>query len=249
MPAHAAILLSGHVRDTCSSSSSSTWALHETLARCRAAFSPGGCDVFLHTWEHLDSSATSGTSWQCVAELVRGLTPAAVTVQRQVLGNLNMTRQWRSSRLSYEAYRLNVAGMVAAADLMVQHSAQHRFRYDVALRLRTDVGSARILRLINGTLSADAWHAIHRAAAAPPAARELRSCGPVKRPGAAAADNCFWSAPSEPLIATLHELRDRFDTLSRSTTPKGCLHSDHPESLLRCAARLAGVAARPLTGE
>ena len=241
-----AILLSGHVRDSCSGG---VWALQQTLARCRTAFSPARCDVFLHTWERRDSGDASDSSWSCVTQLESALSPVAVTVQRQEHVDLNMTRQWRNSRLSYEGYRLNVAGMVAAADLMVQHALQHRLRYDVALRLRTDVGSARILRLLNGTLSADGWSAIHRAALTPTSVRELRSCSHVKRPGAAGADNCFWSAPSEPLVDTLHALRDRFDSLSRATTPKGCLHSAHPESLLRCAARAAGVVARPLIGE
>ena len=60
----------------------------------------------------------------------------AVTVQRQATRYLNMTRYWRSSALSYEGYRLNVAGMVGAAELMLQHVAQSRVRYSAALRLR-----------------------------------------------------------------------------------------------------------------
>eukprot|EP00966_Prymnesium_polylepis_P041058 952880-Prymnesium_polylepis.1 len=82
---------------------------------------------------------------------------------------LNTTRPWRTSRLSYEGYRLNVAAMVAAAELMLQHAAQNRISYAVALRLRVDIGNARIQRLVNGTLSAKAWHAIREAATSPPA--------------------------------------------------------------------------------
>ena len=239
----AAILLSGHVRDACDGGA---WALHEQVARCRAVFAR--CDVFLHTWERRDStSAAAAPSWNCVGNLVHWLSPAAVAVQRQELGALNRSRQWRASRLSYEGYRLNVAAMVAAAELMLQHAAQNRISYAVALRLRVDIGNARIQRLVNGTLSATAWLSMRKAATSRPAVRELRSCSRVKRPGAAAADNCFWSAPPGPLVDTLHVLRDRFDMLSETMTPKGCLHSGHPESLLRCAARIAGVVGMPLS--
>lgn len=242
----AAILLSGHVRDTCDIGG---WALYEQVDRCRSAFTASLCDVFVHTWDKLNSD-TPETSWDCITNLMRWLSPAAVAVQRQETDSLNMSLLWRTSHLSYEAYRLNVAGMVGAMELMIQHASQRRIRYGVALRMRVDIGTTRILRLINGTLSADAWRTLYRAATSPSTQRELRSCHELKRPGAAGADNCFWSAPVGPLVDTLHILRDRFDSLS-SMNPsrgRGCLHNSHPESLLRCATRLAGVVAKPLFG-
>jgi hypothetical protein len=81
---------------------------------------------------------------------------------------------------------MNVAGMVAAADLMLQHQSQARMNYAAVLRLRLDVGSRRIVQLINGTLSLAAWGAIHSQAVTPPATRELRSCSHYRRPGSAA---------------------------------------------------------------
>ena len=83
-------------------------------------------------------------------------------------------------------YRLNIAGMAAAADLMDQHRSQARVTYAAALRLRLDVGSRRVLKMINGTLSAEAWRIIHRAAMTPATTRELRSCSGSRKPGSAA---------------------------------------------------------------
>ncbi|KAL3903967.1 MAG: hypothetical protein SGPRY_011462 [Prymnesium sp.] len=239
----AAVLLSGHLREACDEG---WWALVEQVGRCRDSF-PRGCDVFLHTW-HTTRPLLHTPSLPCVSSLVRALAPAAVSVERQETSGFNMSRPWRASVRSYEAYRFNIAGMIGAASLMRLHAAQRHIHYSVALRLRTDIGSPRIVRLVNGTLSLDAWRTLHRAASAPPSARELRSCSAIKRPGAAGEDNCFWSAPTEPLVDTLHALRDNFDALSQTPIRKGCLHDAHPESLLRCAAKLAGVVGKPLVG-
>ncbi|KAL1503631.1 hypothetical protein AB1Y20_012106 [Prymnesium parvum] len=238
----AALLLSGHLRDACEAGAA---ALHEQAARCRAAFHATRCDVFLHTWD-LHDAATPRPSLACAAALARSLPLAALTVEHQETRLLNMSARWRASPRAYEAFRLNVAGMLGAVELMRLHAAHSRGSYAAAVRLRVDIGSPRVLRLVNGTLPAAAWAAVAAAAAAPPRERQLRACSRTKRPGGAAADNCMWSAPVEPLVATLLALREQFDALSTST--RGCLHAGHPESLVRCAARLAGVVGKPLVG-
>ena len=103
-----AILLSGHIRSACSEGK---WAIQQQVTRCRSVFTR--CDVFMHTWEasdveqvHVETRAvhsfSSALSWGCVRELSTIVAPLAVTVQRQAVDVLNMSRNWGSSSISYE---------------------------------------------------------------------------------------------------------------------------------------------------
>ena len=111
----------------------------------------------------------------------------------QLIKQLCKNKLVQHASIPYEGYRLNVAGMLAASELMLQHAAQRRLSYSVALRLRVDIGSRRIMRLINGTLSAEAWRGIRDVAASP---------GPASRVKAKASRETahFFSCDSLPIV-------------------------------------------------
>ena len=152
--------------------------------------------------------------------------------------------------MAAEGYRMNLLGMMGSVELMSRHEALTRRAYDVAVRMRVDIGWPRVRGLMNATLGAAEWRLIARAAPAP----VLYTCSHDRTPGGRAMDNCLWSAPPSRLEAALRALLSHYDKLTEAArTPstaarrKGCLKPAHPESLFRCAMALAGLRGSSLT--
>jgi hypothetical protein len=130
-PLRGALLLTGHLRDTCrTTSNKGLRVLAEHLAWCRTTFDV--CDVFLHTWDVLDKRLpqpacpprarvcptgsircgpscrntkrlSNTSSWPCVAEVIAWLSPVSVTVERQDRGGGHEedTRMWNSAEVHH----------------------------------------------------------------------------------------------------------------------------------------------------
>ena len=167
-----ALILTGHLRDTCDRRGSgkglATLAAHADM--CRSAFAR--CDIFLHTWDRLEKpppptlnttrrcSAKSShkcrknprlfdtphrSSWPCVQNVTALLDPVAVTVERQdrALGHASDERRWTMHE-TLQGFRMNSASMIGGAELVRRHAAAMGHQYAAAVRMRADVGATNI---------------------------------------------------------------------------------------------------------
>lgn len=264
-PIRGALLLSGHLRDTCRDVQVRRGLLEE-VRLCRSAFR-GACDVFLHSWDVMESAdsntagsadvatAESTSSFVCLQELAQAITFAAVTIERQKLPTdagvfqktaLAGTSTWGTSGRSTHGYYMNLMGQVGALELMKRHADAMQLQYAAAVRMRVDCASPRVAAL---TRARPPWSTIYRRARASPQRSDeavVHACSHNRSLGSPASDNCYWSAPPRWMAQLILPFSQVGTFEARSTaTNRSCLKAAHPESLLRCALGQSGVVGRP----
>ena len=269
-PIRGALLLSGHLRDTCRDDQVRLGLLEE-VRLCRSTFR-GACDIFLHSWdvmESADSNAAAGStnvataastsSFLCLQELAQAITFAAVTIEKQRLPTdsdvfentaLAGTSTWGTSGRSTHGFYMNLMGQVGALELMQRHADAMRLHYAAAVRMRVDWASPRVAAL---TRARPPWSTIYRRARASPQRSDeavVHACSHNRSLGSPASDNCYWSAPTRWMAQLILPFSQAGTFEARSTaTNRSCLKAAHPESLLRCALGQSGVVGRPSPGE
>lgn len=252
----AALLLSGHMRGVCMDNSATNGLLRH-IEQCRALFHK--CDIFLHTWSTLDAAdalkrtnSASVSAQSCVDTLHSKLSFKATVVEQQELGAFVASPKWsntsRHGSWTYRAAYLNIMGQLAALNMMLHHASAMRVSYDVAVRLRPDIGERRVARVSNVSLD---WSVVKAWASAArdgsllgEDSRALHSCRLDRAVGAPATDNCYWSTPPSILQSVLQPFTDANAFDERSTERRRCHDPVHPESVLRCAVQSAGKLAR-----
>ena len=103
---------------------------------------------------------------------------------------------------------MNFHGMAGAVRLMTAHASAMNISYDVAVRMRLDLGAAQIggSRTLSAgaKLSAASWAVVHeRAARQSGLQRTLHGCSAFI-PGVRGGDNCFWGAAQVLADVVLH---------------------------------------------
>ena len=247
----AALVLTGHLRDTCESRTGIA-VVEKQVDACRAAFD-GRCDVFLHTWDRLDKGPEypgggpvgrrcaaycrqtmqqhNTSAWPCVTNLSTTLAPSAVAVEHQdrILDDDGDDAPWVNQSL--KGFRMNMAGMLGGLDLMERHAAAMGRAYDAVVRMRADVGCRKMRGrpdFREQFMTVEGWERVQRRAAAvhndsKELASHLRAqLDLCDRPRAKRTDFCLWSAPPTPMLRTMESFRGRlFDRLARGAPSEG----------------------------
>lgn len=276
-----ALLLSGHLRDTCRDAQVRRGLL-EQVDQCRTAFR-GACDVFLHSWDMLDAAEgthtrqheggrfpqerreldawpptpqSASSSYDCLQELSRAITFAAVSIEtqrpRHSVALRHATALWGTSGRSVHGVYMNLMGQVGALQLMQRHAEAMRITYHAAVRMRVDSEAPRVAAL---TRARPPWAIISQGASdvaqgarqtAVPLPAIVYACSTNRSLGSPASDNCYWSAPPSSMARLLLPFAREGEFEARAAdTNRSCLKAAHPESLLRCALGRAGVMGRP----
>lgn len=253
-----ALVLTGHLRDTCDAQHSGLQVVAQHASACRAAFG-GQCDVFMHTWSTLDSAGEGSrtSALACVSRLEPLVPLAAVTVEQQIAPT-NRTRWGLGETLN--AFRMNSVAMAGGVALMSRHALTMARPYNAVVRMRADVGSTKMQSRSSFRgrfISANGWAQVRlradrhlRGKLSPARASEIVACN---RPSGKQGDFCFWSAPATPLARTVEALSNGFDDLAFGENSTACRaflnRSKLPafsENLLRCAMWATNVSASPL---
>lgn len=259
---NAALVLSGHLRRTCSDAEAWRGLAHQ-VSSCRSAF--GVCDVFLHAWatndvafDHQGRRHRNQSAWDCAGRLASAFGLAAVTISQQDLHHTASdhmrSRRWGNTTYPFAGVKFNLIGQQRAVELMRSHGAAMQRTYHAAVRMRPDIADRRIAKVTN--VSSQLWsvvrdwaRAARRADLRGAAARVAHTCRPDRSLGGSGTDNCYWSAPPEALAGALQVFgRDAqaFEQISPPSNTDGCVRVQHPESLLRCVLPTASVIGRPL---
>ena len=212
-----------------------------------------------HCWSPRQLSNAS--SWPCIGELVRRISPAAVTVEEQPPRSAlpQPPPDWRTflRYASEEAsvnlvanFAMNAASMESVVRLMLQHSASTHKTYSAAVRMRIDFGGLTSPDLSSQFLtSIQRWERVRDAALAPESeskatGQQLSMCD---RPRVKRMDFCFFSAPPTPLVQSVLALKGEMAALVPACQEylNSTLHQEmdsiFQESILLCAMGSAGV--------
>ena len=236
--------------------------LCQLCQRCEPGRScPGEC------WSPRPNANAS--SWPCVGELTRRVSPAAVVVEAQPQRSaLPAPPPAWSHFLSYLGedasanlvanFAMNSASIASGVRLMLRHAASMRISYDVAIRMRADFGGLASPDLTSQFLdTVQRWERVREVASRvraadlqshdaspPPSAAGLVMCD---RPRTKRIDFCFWSAPPAPLVRTVLALEAELQALVPECqaylngTLRQEMRSIFQESIMLCAMGAAGV--------
>jgi len=213
----AALIFTGHLRDTCERAGGVT-VLQTHQQRCHEAFNRS-CDVFIHTWDALDwigpkakgrrydtlqGQLSATKSWRCVAQIAEALAPVSIAVGTQNDSALTSDSHSWTNWEALGGTRMNSASIAFGVELMQRHAHLKGGLYSAAVRLRADVGSSRFASLTKKSeyrrniISSTGWgHVAARARRLLPS-REVNQCG---HPNFKHLDWCFWSAPAAAMVA------------------------------------------------
>ena len=204
----AALIFTGHLRGSCTRPGGVD-ALVRQLQMCQSAFAR--CDVFIHTWDVLEKSASFGrdlkfrrcmhhcseqnqqaaeSSWPCMANLSRLLSPAAVTVETQRDRTPTLAEDSRRFN-EYETlrnFRMNAAGMLGGVRLARRHSQAMGFEYAAAVRMRSDLGGMTKADFLEQFPTTQSWAVIRHVADF-----HARASASPRREGRRPANGCMLS--------------------------------------------------------
>jgi hypothetical protein len=185
MPPFAALVLTGHLRDTCEVERGLA-TVHDQAASCRRAFD-GNCDVFIHTWDRLGKSTRANVTSRCDCECSRErrlhnaashacllnlsamIRPVATMLETQPLEDSDSQHATEvgSFAWNHNVFRMNAMSISAGVGLMTRHSILARRDYTAAVRLRADVGSRKIRNrgvFREQFLNHEGWRIVRKAA-------------------------------------------------------------------------------------
>ena len=228
----AALVFTGHLRDTCDRKKDGIIGLLNQTRMCREAFH-GRCDVFIYTWSTLEKAAapyntqgrtllapSNSSSWACLEAVSRALEPTVVSaVVQPARPEVQPSMQsWGRLGESLASFRMNSAAVIGGLDLMRSYASSMRVNYSAVARMRLDMGSRRWTRFGHVFLAPMGWANIRsradedaRGGGQPGLAREVSTCDV---PRVKLTDFCMWSSPPAALLDAFEELRGgRFDSL------------------------------------
>ena len=206
----AALIFTGHLRGSCTKPGGLDMLVRQAQL-CQSAFAR--CDVFIHTWDVLEKNASFGrdfkfkrcmlhcheqnlqaaqSSWPCVANLSRQLSPAAVTVETQGDRTDNLdedSRRWTQYE-SLKNFRMNAAGMLGGVRLARRHSQAMGFEYAAAVRMRSDLGGMRKADFLEQFPNAQGWAVIRHVADFHRRSSAALPRGTSRRPNACLLSTC-----------------------------------------------------------